>query len=161
MKKFILTILLSLLFVNQSYADQTFIGIASWYGLHSNGNLTASGIRFSMYKPIAASRTLPLHSIIKVINLKNNKSIILPVLDRGPYVKGRIIDLSFIAAKKLGYIKQGITPVKIIVLYNPKINRKHNNNIFNSIVLQNQLTFYNTLNYLTRTCYNLSQLFVI
>lgn len=76
-------------------------GVASFYGYES-GKRTASGARFNPLGKTAAHRTLPLQSTVKVTNLKNNKSVIVTINDRGPYVKGRIIDLSLGAAKTIG-----------------------------------------------------------
>ena len=91
-------------------------GIASWYGLKFHGNYTSSGEIYNMYAFTAAHKTLPMNTIVKVTNLNNGKSVIVRINDRGPFVKGRIIDLSYAAAKKIGLDKTGIAPVKIIVI---------------------------------------------
>ena len=91
-------------------------GIASWYGPKFHGKITANGEVYDQYALTAAHRTLPLPSAVKVTNLQNNKSIILRINDRGPYVKGRILDCSYGAAKKLDFIQQGTTEVKIEVI---------------------------------------------
>ncbi len=92
------------------------IGIASWYGRWHQGRLTASGQPFDMNKLTAAHPTLPLNTRARVTNMENGKSIEVRVNDRGPYVKGRAIDLSAKAAEKLGMMKQGLSVVRIEVL---------------------------------------------
>jgi len=91
-------------------------GIASFYGTEFDGKTTANGETFDMYKFTAAHRTLPLGTKVKVKNLENNRSIILRINDRGPYVDGRIIDLSYAAAKQLGFVENGTARVRIEVL---------------------------------------------
>ncbi len=91
-------------------------GEASWYGPGFNGKKTASGEIFNMNKLTAAHRKLPFGTIVKVTNLKNNKSVVVKVNDRGPFKKGRIIDLSEKAAEQIGLIKDGVAPVKIEIL---------------------------------------------
>ena len=88
-------------------------GISSYYGTDFHGKLTANGEVYDMYGLTAAHKTLPLNTIVRVTNLSNNKSLILRINDRGPYVKGRILDCSYGAAKKLGFIAQGTTKVRI------------------------------------------------
>ena len=88
-------------------------GISSYYGSDFHGKLTANGEVYDMYGLTAAHKTLPLNTIVRVTNLSNSKSLILRINDRGPYVKGRILDCSYGAAKKLGFIAQGITKVRI------------------------------------------------
>ncbi len=92
------------------------IGIASWYGPNFHGRKTASGEIYNMYKMTAAHKTLPLGTYVKVINLENGKSAVVKINDRGPFVAGRIIDLSYAAAKKLGIVGKGTAKVKIIAL---------------------------------------------
>ena len=94
----------------------TQVGIASWYGPKFHGRKTATGEIYNMYDYTAAHKTLPLNTYIKVINLENGKSIVVRINDRGPFVKNRILDLSYAAAKKLGIVKKGTAKVKIIVL---------------------------------------------
>lgn len=91
-------------------------GEASWYGPGFNGKKTASGETFNMYKFTAAHKKLPFGTKVKVTNLKNGKSVIVRINDRGPFVKGRIIDLSKKAAQQIGLIQAGHTPVKIVIL---------------------------------------------
>ena len=91
-------------------------GMASWYGPKFHGRPTSSGQVFDMYQKTAAHKTLPLFTVVKVINLSNQKSIIVPINDRGPFVKGREIDLSFAAAEEIGLVGPGIAEVKIMAL---------------------------------------------
>jgi rare lipoprotein A len=91
-------------------------GKASWYGSQFHGRRTSSGEVFDMYRITAAHKTLPLHTIVKVTNLSNGKHIILPVNDRGPFVKGRIIDLSYAAAREIDMIGPGVTEVTVEAL---------------------------------------------
>ena len=91
-------------------------GVSSFYAEDFHGKLTANGEVYDMYGLTAAHKTLPLNTIVRVTNLVNNKSLILRVNDRGPYVKGRILDCSYGAAKKLDFIVQGTTDVKIEVI---------------------------------------------
>ena len=91
-------------------------GVSSFYAKDFHGKLTANGEAYDMYGLTAAHKTLPLNTIARVTNLENNKSLILRINDRGPYIKGRILDCSYGAAKKLGFIEQGTTKVKIEVI---------------------------------------------
>ncbi|MBM7061399.1 septal ring lytic transglycosylase RlpA family protein [Pseudomonas sp. UL073] len=89
------------------------VGTASWYGTKFHGQATANGEKYDLYGMSAAHKTLPLPSYVRVTNLENNKSVILRVNDRGPFYSDRIIDLSFAAAKKLGYAEVGTARVKV------------------------------------------------
>jgi rare lipoprotein A len=101
----------------QTYREK---GIASWYGDETyrqrGGHMTANGEAFNPDGLSAAHKHLPLPIFVKVTNLSNRRSIIVRVNDRGPFVKGRIIDLSAGAAKKLGFYKQGTAPVLVEVV---------------------------------------------
>ena len=88
-------------------------GKASWYGKKFHGKKTSSGEVYDMYQFSAAHKTLPIPSYIEVTNLANNKSMIVRVNDRGPFIGPRILDLSYAAAKELGFVSQGTTQVKI------------------------------------------------
>jgi rare lipoprotein A len=88
-------------------------GTASWYGKDLNGRRTASGERFDMYGLSTAHRTLPLGSMIRVTNLENNRSTTVRVNDRGPFIKSRMIDLSYGAARELGFVAEGTATVEI------------------------------------------------
>lgn len=89
---------------------------ASWYGPGFHGKLMANGKIYDMNRLTAAHKTLPLGTKIKVTNLENNKIINVEITDRGPYVNGRILDLSKKAAENLGFIHNGITRVKFEIL---------------------------------------------
>ena len=91
-------------------------GIASWYGPKFHGKLTANGEIYNQYALTAAHKTLPLPSAVKVTNLKNNKSIVLRINDRGPFVNDRIIDLSSKAADILDLKKEGTGLVRVQIL---------------------------------------------
>ena len=95
---------------------QTQIGIASYYGKKFHKKRTANGEIFNMYKVSAAHKSYPLGTKVRVTNLENGKSIKLVINDRGPFVKGRIIDLSYKAARKLDFVNQGTTKVRINVI---------------------------------------------
>src|SRR5258705_5855818 len=88
-------------------------GMASWYGSVLHGHLTASGRRFNMYELTAAHRTLPFGSRVKVTNLRNHRSVVVTITDRGVLYPERVIDLSWGAAKELNMIKMGVDPVKL------------------------------------------------
>lgn len=91
-------------------------GIASWYGPDFHNGITANGEVYDMHAMTAAHRTLPLPSIVRVTNLENGKSVILRVNDRGPFVSNRIIDVSKLAAERLGFHEQGTTHVKVEIM---------------------------------------------
>lgn len=88
-------------------------GTASFYGREEHGGRTASGERFNMNAMTAAHRTAPLGSHLKVTNLRNGRSVVVRINDRGPFVRGRIIDLSRAAASELGFIGAGVTRVHV------------------------------------------------
>lgn len=94
----------------------TQIGIASWYGKEFHREQTASGERYNMYAMTAAHRILPMNTWVRVINLENGNDAVVRINDRGPFIKNRIIDLSYAAAKKLGIVGPGTVPVKVIAL---------------------------------------------
>lgn len=89
------------------------VGMASWYGKDFHGRKTANGQVYNMYGVSAAHKTLPLGTRVRVTNLSNNRSVVLTVNDRGPFVHGRVIDLSYGAAKKLGTVEAGVAKVRI------------------------------------------------
>jgi rare lipoprotein A len=95
-------------------------GVASWYGEAWQGRLMASGKPYNEYDMVAAHRTLPLGTEVSVTNLRNGRSVIVRIMDRGPHVAGRAIDLSKAAAERLRFTHQGLAPVKIRVLRTPK-----------------------------------------
>ena len=88
-------------------------GLASWYGRRFHGRKTASGEPYDMYAMTAAHPTLPIPSYARVTALNSNKSVVVRINDRGPFHSKRVIDLSYTAAHKLGYIKQGSTRVRV------------------------------------------------
>ncbi|WP_269465072.1 septal ring lytic transglycosylase RlpA family protein [Thiolapillus brandeum] len=91
-------------------------GLASWYGLKFHGKRTSSGEPYDMYAMTAAHKTLPLPTWVKVTNLQNRKSVVVKVNDRGPFHAGRIIDLSYAAASRLGVLGHGTAPVEIVAI---------------------------------------------
>jgi rare lipoprotein A len=91
-------------------------GVASWYGTKFDGHATSNGEIYSLYEMTAAHRTLPIPVYVKVTNLDNGRTAIVRVNDRGPFHANRIIDLSYAAALKLGYAKQGTARVEIEVI---------------------------------------------
>jgi rare lipoprotein A len=99
--------------VNPGYSQQ---GIASWYGPGFHGKKTATGEVYDMHMLTAAHNTLPLHSVVKVTNLENNKDVVVRINDRGPFVDDRVIDLSLASAKELGVVGPGTAPVRLKVL---------------------------------------------
>ncbi len=92
------------------------VGIASWYGPKFHGKKTASGQVFDMYGKTAAHRTLPFGSVVRVTDLKTGRNTVVIINDRGPFVEGRIIDLSLGAAQEIGLDQAGLMKVKIEVL---------------------------------------------
>lgn len=98
-------------------------GLASWYGKKFHGRKTSSGEIYDMYGVSAAHKTLPLGTYVRVRNLKNHAQIDVRINDRGPFVRGRIIDLSYGAAKKLGIVGPGTAPVEIVALGLPMASK--------------------------------------
>lgn len=96
------------------------IGVASWYGSKFHGERTSSGEPYSMYAMTAAHKTLPLPTYARVTNLENNRSIIVKINDRGPFHEDRIIDLSYVAAAKLGYAERGTATVRVEAITFPQ-----------------------------------------
>ena len=92
------------------------VGIASYYSMKHENKRTASGEKYKSSNLTAAHRTLPFGTLVKVTNLKNNKSVIVKINDRGPFVKGRILDLSYSAAKEIDMLMNGMAKVKIEVI---------------------------------------------
>ena len=89
-------------------------GRASWYGKYFQGHQTASGENFNMYDLTCAHRSLPIGSLVRVTNLRNHKSVVVRVNDRGPVPQNRVVDLSYAAAHFLGF--SGVTPVRLDLL---------------------------------------------
>lgn len=86
-------------------------GLASWYGKKFHGRKTSNGERYNMYDMTCAHKILPMNTVVKITNKNNGKSVILRVNDRGPFVRNRIVDLSYTAAQKLDVVKPGTAPV--------------------------------------------------
>ncbi len=96
--------------------NDTMRGISSWYGPNFHGKQTSNGERYNMHAMTAAHKTWPMDTMVKVQNLKNGKSVVVRINDRGPFVSGRIIDCSYAAGKAIGLDRTGIAPVKLTVL---------------------------------------------
>ena len=94
-------------------------GIASWYGKDFHGKKTSNGERYDMHAMTAAHKTLPLGTYVKVYNLENNRQVEVRINDRGPFVRGRIIDLSYSAASKIGIVGPGTARVEVVALGTP------------------------------------------
>ena len=92
------------------------VGIASWYGPGFHGNLTANGETYDMQGVSAAHKTLPFGTVVRVIELDTRRNIVVRINDRGPFVEGRIIDLSKGAAEELGIVDKGITKVGLRIV---------------------------------------------
>lgn len=92
-------------------------GMASWYGEKFHGHLTSNGETYDMYAMSAAHKTLPLPTYVRVTNLNNDRSVVVRVNDRGPFHGDRVIDLSYVAAYKLGFLANGTAPVRIEALH--------------------------------------------
>ncbi|RJS94641.1 septal ring lytic transglycosylase RlpA family protein [Salinisphaera sp. Q1T1-3] len=100
-------------YVLKSAAGFTQTGRASWYGRQFHGERTSSGEPYNMFSMTAAHKRLPIPSWVQVTNLNNGRQIVVKVNDRGPFHDGRIIDLSYVAARKLGIVSHGSAPVRI------------------------------------------------
>lgn len=103
-------------YVPQNYEDFEEIGTASWYGDDFHGKPTANGETYNMGSMTAAHPTLPLPSLVRVTNLRNNKTVVVRVNDRGPFAKNRVIDVSEKAATLLDFKGHGTTEVKVELL---------------------------------------------
>ncbi len=108
--------LLGLVLLYQVAGPYYEVGIASWYGPGFDGNFTANGEVYDMNGISAAHKTLPFGTIVRVVEFSTGKSIIVRINDRGPFIEGRIIDLSKGAAKELGIIDKGITKVGLRII---------------------------------------------
>jgi rare lipoprotein A len=94
-------------------------GIASWYGKDFHGKKTSNGEIYDMYAMTAAHKTLPLGTYVRVYNLENSRQVAVRINDRGPFVRGRIIDLSYTAADKIGIVGPGTARVEVVALATP------------------------------------------
>lgn len=92
------------------------VGLASWYGEDYHGRPTANGEIYDMYAPTAAHRTLPFHTIVRVVNLENGQTTKVRINDRGPFIPGRIIDLSRKGAQEIGILTTGTARVSLEVI---------------------------------------------
>ena len=105
--------------VMPSAAGYQEIGTASWYGRKFHGRLTSSGEVYDMFEFTAAHKSLPIPSYVQVTNLANQEQIVVRVNDRGPFAEGRIIDLSWAAAQRLGFADKGTARVELVILGHP------------------------------------------
>ncbi len=96
------------------------VGVASWYGPGFQGRTTANGELYDMFSFTAAHKTLPFGTVVRVVDLATGKSVVVRINDRGPFVPGRIIDLSYAAALELGIIERGTAKVGLIILHEPE-----------------------------------------
>lgn len=108
-------------------------GIASWYGPSCHGRKTACGQTFDMYKASAAHRILPLDTRITVTNIENNKTISLIVNDRGPFVPGRVLDLSYGAAKQLAITDKGLA--RVVIKTSGKVKGQRKNDLMGNFFI--------------------------
>lgn len=97
-------------------------GIASWYGDDFHGWVTASGEPYHMYAFTAAHRTLPLGTVARITNVVNGRHVMVRINDRGPYVNGRILDLSYAAANALGMVGQGVSAIHLEVVGQDRVD---------------------------------------
>ena len=107
--------------VLKEYENYSAQGIASWYGAKFSGHRTSNGELYDLYKPSAAHKSLPIPSFARVTNLENGRSIVVRVNDRGPFHEDRLIDLSYAAAVKLGYMEKGTARVEVEVIPVPGV----------------------------------------
>lgn len=99
---------------------RSFVCLSSWYGLDFDGQLTANGEIYDMYAQTAAHPTLPLGSVVRVVNLRTHKSAIVRINDRGPYIPGRDLDVSYQVARELGFVQRGTARVRVELLKVPQ-----------------------------------------
>ncbi|MFZ0335074.1 MAG: septal ring lytic transglycosylase RlpA family protein [Candidatus Acidiferrales bacterium] len=104
---------------------RSFVCLSSWYGGDFDGQLTADGEIYDMYGQTAAHPTLPLGSVVRVMNLRTRKSAIVRINDRGPYVAGRDLDVSYQVARELGFVHRGTARVRVELLKVPPSKATH------------------------------------
>ncbi len=104
---------------------RTFVCLSSWYGADFDGQLTADGEIYDMYGQTAAHPTLPLGSVVRVMNLRTRRSAIVRINDRGPYVPGRDLDVSYQVARELGFARRGTARVRVELLKVPPSKATH------------------------------------
>jgi rare lipoprotein A len=110
-------VVVSLKYVSTKANKPYQVGTASWYGSYFQGKTTASGEPYNMYDMTAAHMNLPLGTLVKVTNLRNGYAVVLRVNDRGPFVDGRIIDVSYNAAKVLDFKARGLQRVRLDIVH--------------------------------------------
>jgi rare lipoprotein A (peptidoglycan hydrolase) len=93
--------------------------VTSWYGEPFDGQLTANGEIYDMYAATAAHTTLPLNSVVRLVNTRNQRSTVVRINDRGPYVEGRELDVSYEVARRLGFEQRGLAKVRLELLEVP------------------------------------------
>jgi rare lipoprotein A len=106
-------------FPNRHKPLATWVCTTSWYGGDFDGQQTANGETYDMYAETAAHPTLPLGSIVRVVNTKNHRSQVVRINDRGPYVEGRELDVSYEVARRLGFDQRGVAKVRLELLEVP------------------------------------------
>ncbi len=106
--------------LQRAQSSELLSGKASWYGPDFQGGPTASGVNYDMFTFTAAHRTLPMGTIVKVTDERNGKNVLVCVTDRGPFVRGRVIDLSVAAARQLGMYNRGVANVNLEVVSDEK-----------------------------------------
>ncbi len=126
---------------SQGYVER---GIASWYGTAFHGKKTSNGETYSMYQMTAAHKSLPIPTYVQVKNLKTGKSIVVRVNDRGPFHQNRIIDLSYVAAKKLGIASTGTGLVEVRSI-NPRTWNKDKHQTAAQTPNRSSISSFNTL----------------
>ena len=104
---------------------RSFVCLSSWYGGDFDGQLTANGEIYDMYAQTAAHPTLPLGSVVRVVNLRTRKSAIVRINDRGPYIPGRDLDVSYQVARELGFVRRGTARVRVELLKVPQSKQTH------------------------------------
>ncbi len=142
--KIIITSVLLFLATNIYSQNYTQYGLASFYADKFEGHITANGEKYSHSKLTASHLTLPFNTKVKVTNLSNNKSVIVRINDRGPFVKDRIIDLSKSAAEQLGFTKIGLVKVKVEVVNYSNNSNNNNNNSYQPSVNNNETYEFNS-----------------
>ena len=100
-------------------AREAWEGVASWYGKYFHGRITANGETYNMWALTAAHKELAFGTVVRVTHLVNGKSVDVRINDRGPFIEGRIIDLSMQAAREIGMKEEGIVDVKIELIFSP------------------------------------------
>lgn len=127
-------------------------GIASWYGTQFHTHYTSNGERYNMLAMTAAHKTLPLPTYCEVTNLKNGKKIIVKINDRGPFESNRLIDLSYVAAKKLGMLGHGTTYVNVKAIDPAQYNRHDAWSAENRTPINRHMTHHREQTYVTAGC---------